>query len=88
MFLEQLGKSNGQINFFFGFHLSISKTFVGGGPRINIKGQDLKFCVNLYTNIYFFHKLRGAMPPPPPSPMIGPSLFPLPSKQATRFQGS
>ena len=74
MFLEQLGKSNGQINFFFGFHLSISKTFVGGGPRINIKGQDLKFCVNLYTNIYIFHKLRGAMPPPPsPSPMIGPS---------------
>ena len=59
MFLEQLGKSNGQINFFFGFHLSISKTFVGGGPRINIKGQDLKFCVNLYTNIYFFKNLGG-----------------------------
>ena len=33
MFLEQLGKSNGQINFFFGFHLSISKTFVGGGAK-------------------------------------------------------
>ena len=67
MFLEQLGKSNGQINFFFGFHLSISKTFVGGGPRINIKGQDLKFCVNLYTNIYF-SQIEGGHAPPPPQP--------------------
>ena len=57
-------------NFFF--LVFICKTFVGGGPRINIKGQVLKFCVNLYINIIFFQKLRGTMAPP--SPMIGLSL--------------
>ena len=51
--------------FFFFFFFWISwvnlLNFLGRGPRIDIKGQNLKFCVNIYTKIYFFKNWDGAM---------------------------
>ena len=48
VFLEQLGKRNGQIIFFPWIFM---RQFVKLWGGIDTKSQNFKFCVNTYTNI-------------------------------------